>query len=169
MRAVMFIVTVQGLSHYNCLSPMLSVTVQGLSRASNDVSGLAGRRRRTRAGCYWLPCSRELRRGSARKRMRVHRCCTRTRTRVWSLYMYACTYVCGGLLGRGALTCLAGPSPLVGGSFREAPGTTQNIALTPRENNFRSFFRSCFPSGLSLDFEQLLLKIQPSGITDNNF
>ena len=39
----------------------------------------------------------------------------------------------------------------------------QNIALAPREQHFRSFFRCCFPQGLllklSLDFEQCLLKM----------
>ena len=34
---------------------------------------------------------------------------------------------------------------------------TQHIVLTARGTNFRSFLRSVFPYGLSLDFEHLLL------------
>ena len=36
-------------------------------------------------------------------------------------------------------------------------------ALTPKSNNFQSFFSSCLPSGLSSDSDKLLMNIYPQG------
>ena len=50
-------------------------------------------------------------------------------------------------------------APIFGVDIQVIARLPQSVALAPRETHSWCFFQSCFPSGVSLDFEQLLLKI----------